>query len=64
MLALLVSNQMDLMWYVRLKKVQGKKKRDTAARNAAESLTEGTTTEQEAEVTTDLLRSKDEDIIF
>jgi len=46
-----------------LKKVQGKKKRDTAARDAAQSALE-TTIEQEAEVTTDLLRSKDEDIIF
>jgi V-type H+-transporting ATPase subunit D len=48
----------------RLKKVQGKKKRDTAARDAAQSAMEETTTEQEAEITTDMLRSKDEDIIF
>jgi len=51
-----------------LKKVQGKKKRDTAARDAAKAaITE--TAEQEVESegskeATDLLSSKDEDVIF
>ena len=48
----------------RLKKVQGKKKRDTAARDAARSVIEETTAEREPEITPDMLRSKDEDIIF
>ena len=47
----------------RLKKVQGKKKRDTAARDAARSTIEPIA-DLEAEITTDMLRSKDVDIIF
>jgi V-type H+-transporting ATPase subunit D len=55
----------------RLKKVQGKKKRDTAAREAALALVEPSATEESfdaavtgEEGTTDLLSSKDDDIIF
>lgn len=50
----------------RLKKVQGKKKRDTAARNATESTPDDTTAETvlEEEGPTDLLSSKDDDVIF
>lgn len=55
---------MCLICHTRLKKVQGKKKRDTAARSAARSELQEATTEHEAEITPDLLRGKDEDIIF
>ena len=55
----------------RLKKVQGKKKRDAAAREAALALVEPSAAEEsfDAAVTgeegpTDLLSSKDEDVIF
>lgn len=54
----------------RLKKVQGKKKRDTAAREAAQALIEPAATEEPfdagvaAEGSTDLLSSKDDDVIF
>ena len=55
----------------RLKKVQGKKKRDAAAREAALALVEPSAAEEsfhvavtEEEVSTDLLSSKDEDVIF
>ena len=55
----------------RLKKVQGKKKRDAAAREAALALAEPSAAEEsfDAAVTgeegpTDLLCGKDEDVIF
>ncbi|EDR14372.1 uncharacterized protein LACBIDRAFT_306144 [Laccaria bicolor S238N-H82] len=49
----------------RLKKVQGKKKRDTAARNAIESTPDDTAAETGLEEgPTDLLSSKDDDVIF
>jgi V-type H+-transporting ATPase subunit D len=54
----------------RLKKVQGKKKRDTAARDAALALVEPPAEKSfDAAVTgeegsTDLLSSKDDDVIF
>ena len=51
----------------RLKKVQGKKKRDSAARDAARASSEGKAGEKapvNIEPPTDLLSSKDEDIIF
>ena len=54
--------------FPRLKKVQGKKKRDTAARDAAQAaITETAEQEVESEASkeaTDLLSSKDEDVIF
>ena len=54
--------------FPRLKKVQGKKKRDTAAKDAAQaSITETVEQEVESEGSkepTDLLSSKDEDVIF
>jgi V-type H+-transporting ATPase subunit D len=56
--------------FLRLKKVQGKKKRDTAARDAeAAALSERTPPEFEefggdGEGTGDLLSSKDADVIF
>ena len=54
----------------RLKKVQGKKKRDAAARQEAEALIKLSTTEEPfdaavaGEGSTDLLSSKDDDVIF
>ena len=55
----------------RLKKVQGKKKRDAAAREAALALVEPSAAEEYfdgavtgEEGSTDLLSSKDEDVIF
>ena len=54
----------------RLKKVQGKKKRDTAAREAAQALIEPAAYEEPfdagvaGEGSTDLLSSKDDDVIF
>ena len=53
----------------RLKKVQGKKKRDTAAREAAQEKNKQPTTAvdsslDDTEGTGDLLSSKDEDVIF
>ena len=53
----------------RLKKVQGKKKRDTAARQAAQEQNEQASTAvdsslDDTEGTGDLLSSKDEDVIF
>ena len=52
-----------------MKKVQGKKKRDATARDAAQALVEASATEEESfdvveEASTDLLSSKDEDVIF
>jgi V-type H+-transporting ATPase subunit D len=57
-------DEMDREEFFRLKKVQGKKKRDTAAREAVQSASQETIAEQEEEVATDMLRSKDQDIIF
>jgi len=62
-------DEMDREEFFRLKKVQGKKKRDAAAREAAlalvvpveESVDRAAT---EEEVSTDLLSGKDEDVIF
>jgi V-type H+-transporting ATPase subunit D len=58
------------MTSLRLKKVQGKKKRDTAARDAAQKVAEPPSTvdqsleaQGEAE-SVDLLSSKDADVIF
>ena len=55
----------------RLKKVQGKKKRDATARDAAQALVEASAPEETfdvavtgEEVSTDLLSSKDDDVIF
>jgi len=53
----------------RLKKVQGKKKRDTAAREAAQEKNKQPTTAvdsslDDTEGAGDLLSSKDEDVIF
>lgn len=53
----------------RLKKVQGKKKRDTAAREAAQEQNKQPTTAvdsslDDTEGAGDLLSSKDEDVIF
>jgi V-type H+-transporting ATPase subunit D len=55
----------------RLKKVQGKKKRDAAAREAEQALVEPSATEESFDVTVtgeegsaDLLSSKDADVIF
>jgi V-type H+-transporting ATPase subunit D len=55
----------------RLKKVQGKKKRDVAAREAALALIKSSATEESFDVastgeegSTDLLSSKDDDVIF
>ena len=55
----------------RLKKVQGKKKRDATAREAALALVEPSATEESFDATvageeapTDLLSSKDDDVIF
>lgn len=57
---------------IRLKKVQAKKKRDTAAREAAQALVEQSveqsatddTAVSRGEGSTDLLSSKDDDVIF
>jgi len=63
-------DEMDREEFFRLKKVQGKKKRDTAARAAAQALVEPSAAEEsfDAAVTeegsTDLLSSKDDDVIF
>lgn len=55
----------------RLKKVQGKKKRDAAARDAALALVEPSAAEEsidvavtEEEASTDFLSGKDDDVIF
>jgi V-type H+-transporting ATPase subunit D len=55
--------------FFRLKKVQGKKKRDTAARDAAqlalsESNPENAVDENDEETTSNFLSNKDEDVIF
>ncbi|KAK1226248.1 H(+)-transporting V1 sector ATPase subunit D [Marasmius sp. AFHP31] len=59
-------DEMDREEFFRLKKVQGKKKRDTAARQEAEQKQEPTPVLQELdeEGATDLLSSKDDDVIF
>ena len=57
---------------IRLKKVQAKKKRDTAAREAAQALVQQSveqsatddTAVSRGEGSTDLLSSKDDDVIF
>ncbi|KAG6833704.1 hypothetical protein H0H87_002902 [Tephrocybe sp. NHM501043] len=59
-------DEMDREEFFRLKKVQGKKKRDTAARNAAseaEAAVEGPVIDEEEQIV-NLLSSKDEDVIF
>jgi len=64
-------DEMDREEFFRLKKVQGKKKRDAAAREAALALLEPPAVEESFdmavtgdEVSTDLLSSKDGDVIF
>ncbi|KAF8212098.1 ATP synthase subunit D-domain-containing protein [Mycena galopus ATCC 62051] len=56
-------DEMDREEFFRLKKVQGKKKRDTAARDA-EAQTHPPEFEEFGEGTGDLLSSKDADVIF
>jgi len=62
-------DEMDREEFFRLKKVQGKKKRDATARDAELALVEASATEEESldvveEGSADLLSSKDEDVIF
>ncbi|KAG6918129.1 hypothetical protein DXG01_016318 [Tephrocybe rancida] len=61
-------DEMDREEFFRLKKVQGKKKRDTAARDAAQTLAAETeiqdSVDGEGELSSNLLSSKDEDVIF
>jgi len=58
-------DEMDREEFFRLKKVQGKKKRETAARQATESTHDDTAAETVLEEgPTDLLSSKDSDVIF
>jgi len=64
-------DEMDREEFFRLKKVQGKKKRDATARDAALALVEASATEESfdgavtgEEASTDLLSSKDDDVIF
>jgi len=60
-------DEMDREEFFRLKKVQGKKKRDAATREAQAAdtpLNDVEQTEEDVERTADLLSSKDEDVIF
>jgi len=63
-------DEMDREEFFRLKKVQGKKKRDTAARDAAQKALEPPSTvdqlfeAQDGVESVDLLSSKDADVIF
>jgi len=57
-------DEMDREEFFRLKKVQGKKKRDTAAREAEAGLTAPPEFEDFGEGSGDLLSSKDADVIF
>jgi len=64
-------DEMDREEFFRLKKVQGKKKRDAAAREAALALVEQSATKESIDAvdtgeerSTDLLSSKDNDVIF
>jgi V-type H+-transporting ATPase subunit D len=55
---------LSALMFPRLKKVQGKKKRDTAAREAEAGLTAPPEFEDFGEGSGDLLSSKDADVIF
>jgi len=60
-------DEMDREEFFRLKKVQGKKKRDTAAREAAREEDQPTAVDislEEEGHSADLLSSKDADVIF